>query len=126
MKRRVFIGILSGALVLTAILGWLYRTSPFFNRSDDLLPDSLAKICSKDKINDLGRIYREQSGEKQEEVLMELVFEDKARTSSKRHFLSSKVSEDFRSGHTVMVDGWLLSITEARQCALISLQKETK
>jgi hypothetical protein len=31
------------------------------------------------------------------------------------------VREDFARGRTVVVDGWLLSTTEARQCALFSL-----
>jgi hypothetical protein len=31
------------------------------------------------------------------------------------------VARDFADGHTVLVDGWVLSVTEARQCALFSL-----
>ena len=30
--------------------------------------------------------------------------------------------EDFRDGRTVVVDGWMLSSTEARLCALLSLE----
>ena len=33
----------------------------------------------------------------------------------------SRVRDDFARGRTVVVDGWLLSTTEARQCALFSL-----
>jgi hypothetical protein len=32
-----------------------------------------------------------------------------------------QVREDFIAGHTVLVDGWVLSITEARQSALFAL-----
>ncbi len=32
-----------------------------------------------------------------------------------------RVREDFERGRTVVIDGWLLSTTEARQCALFSL-----
>ena len=31
------------------------------------------------------------------------------------------VRRDFAEGHTIEVDGWLISVTEARQCALYSL-----
>ena len=31
------------------------------------------------------------------------------------------VHDDFDDGRTVVVDGWILSATEARQCALYSL-----
>lgn len=31
------------------------------------------------------------------------------------------VHDDFEHGRTVILDGWILSVTEARQCALFSL-----
>jgi hypothetical protein len=35
--------------------------------------------------------------------------------------LDDKIRNDFADGRTVLVDGWVLSLTEARQCALFSL-----
>ncbi len=35
--------------------------------------------------------------------------------------MSEKVQADFDNGETVVVRGWVLSRTEARQCALFSL-----
>jgi hypothetical protein len=35
--------------------------------------------------------------------------------------LQAEVLGDFSAGHIAVVDGWLLSTTEARQCALFSL-----
>jgi hypothetical protein len=35
--------------------------------------------------------------------------------------LNDRIRDDFASGRTVVVDGWVLSVTEARQCALYSL-----
>lgn len=32
-----------------------------------------------------------------------------------------RVLDDFAQGRTVVADGWILSVTEARQCALVSL-----
>jgi hypothetical protein len=33
-----------------------------------------------------------------------------------------QIRDDFAAGRTVLVDGWVLSVTEARQCALYSLK----
>jgi len=35
--------------------------------------------------------------------------------------LDDEVRDDFAAGRTVLVDGWVLSVTEARQAALFSL-----
>lgn len=37
--------------------------------------------------------------------------------------IADLVRVDFEQGRTVVVDGWLLSVTEARQCALFSLAR---
>ena len=34
---------------------------------------------------------------------------------------ADSIADDFAAGRTVMIDGWLLSMTEARQCAVYSL-----
>ncbi len=36
-------------------------------------------------------------------------------------WIERQVREDFAAGRTLLVDGWVLSATEARQCALLSL-----
>ena len=41
-----------------------------------------------------------------------------------RSALDEKVRTDFARGEVVMVDGWLLSVTEARLCALATLVPE--
>jgi hypothetical protein len=35
--------------------------------------------------------------------------------------LDSRVEQDFKTGKTVTAGGWVLSVTEARQCALYSI-----
>ena len=40
--------------------------------------------------------------------------------------LEERIRNDFILGNTVAVDGWLLSLTEARLCALVSLLREGK
>jgi hypothetical protein len=41
-----------------------------------------------------------------------------------RESLEARIRNDFIFGNTVAVDGWLLSITEARLCALVSLLQD--
>ncbi len=36
-------------------------------------------------------------------------------------WIDGQVRQDFTAGRTVTVEGWILSLTEARQCALYSL-----
>jgi hypothetical protein len=43
-----------------------------------------------------------------------------------RASLDERIRNDFINGNTVAVDGWLLSITEARLCALVSLLRDSK
>jgi len=43
---------------------------------------------------------------------------------SLRSSLEERIRNDFIDGDTVAVDGWLLSITEVRLCALVSLLKD--
>ena len=41
-----------------------------------------------------------------------------------KELLQQKVHSDFEGGNTVIVSGWVLSVTEARQCALFSLTQD--
>jgi hypothetical protein len=45
---------------------------------------------------------------------------DAASDDDLRALVAARVREDFESGETVQVDGWILSCTEARLCALAS------
>jgi hypothetical protein len=44
-----------------------------------------------------------------------------ARLTGRPPSVAELVADDFEHGRTVTVDGWILSATEARQCALFSL-----
>jgi tRNA G26 N,N-dimethylase Trm1 len=40
-----------------------------------------------------------------------------------QRFLDDEVENDFKAGEIVTINGWVLSLTEARQCALFSIIK---
>jgi hypothetical protein len=57
-------------------------------------------------VREIGRSYRASSGERDPATL--------------RHSIDASpgVQDDFANGRTVIVNGWVLARTEARQCAL--------
>ena len=72
---------------------------------------------------ELGNRYREISGENSRDSLMSIIFLGfEGRPKERGNYLALSVEKDFKENRTVVVDGWLLSITEARQCALLSLE----
>lgn len=125
MNRRNFI-FLAGAL--TASVGiptwyYQYRTPEY----DPMLaePESLAYIWDENTMLEIGKKYlSEHPDEKSERKLVKSLL--KKTTSNQQELIESLqqlTREDYVQDHIVMVDGWLLSVSEARQCALYSLIK---
>lgn len=76
------------------------------------------------RIRELGCRYRAaRPDENDREALTKTLRGDldagSSRSASAR--LKDRVRADFAEGRTVQLDGWILSVTEARQCALFSL-----
>lgn len=123
MKRRNFVLLGTAGAALIAIPSWYYKYGDL--DYDQLLtePELLSHIWDTDSINDIGKIYRdkypdENSEPKLVKLLMPANFND---TPSLSEALQTQIQEDYKTRAIVMVDGWLLSTTEARQCALFSL-----
>src|SRR5579871_3646803 len=78
-------------------------------------PQSLALIWDEETINNIGSQYRAKfPSEKSERSLVKLLNETPTEET---------ITSDFKNGNIVIVDGWMLSTTEARQCALASVQQ---
>jgi hypothetical protein len=113
MKRRDF--------VLSAIAGiGVVSISTYYFLSDveyDAIlahPHSLSLIWDTQTINSIGNQYRTNTPD--ESSASSLVKLLQPGISN----LDEVIEHDFETGKTVIVDGWVLSITEARQCALAS------
>lgn len=123
MKRKTFILLASAGAAAVAIpLGYHYLTKPMF---DPALanPESLSMIWEPDTIRAMGASYRVVAPEERSEaVLVNLLSAETPSNPAVASSLERKVKDDFKQGDTVMVDGWILSRTEARQCALLSVQ----
>ena len=92
-------------------------------------PQSLTPICDTATIKQIGIDYRKKFPEEtQTDHLAQLILTDKngkilsdlTDTNSFALMLRDKISQDFRSGETIIIKGWVLSKTEGRQCALFS------
>ena len=70
------------------------------------------------------RYLRQYPQENTGQKLVELLTEDVSRKQSDfLESISSRIKEDYKNGKTVTLDGWILSVTECRQCALFSLTR---
>ena len=123
MKRRNFVLLGSAGVAIIAIPSWyyMYRDSSY----DELLtePELLSYIWDDNTIHEIGEIYREQyPNENSKNKLVKLLMKsDLTDTITINEFLQKQIQEDYKIKDIVMIDGWLLSLTEARQCALFSL-----
>jgi hypothetical protein len=77
-----------------------------------------------DAVRDVGRRYRESVPRESDAPELEAAIRASrpwtARIGLTHPPIADEVRDDFDAGRTVVVDGWLLSVTEARQCALYS------
>jgi hypothetical protein len=97
------------------------------NRGDDAVDrPALLEILGPDRVRELGIRYRATTpGESSDSALRVKV---SGRRSGLRlpfigqHSIGAMIRDDFAAGRTVLVDGWVLSVTEARQAALYSLR----
>ena len=128
MKRREFIGI---AAVSTAAV-----VVPALARGDTSVAATLAYprllqlLHDEQIVRDLGRRYREiVPAEDSADTLVDAIMAGESAEFSIQHAATpslcarvhEQVQRDFASSRTVTIDGWVLSVTEARQCALNSL-----
>ncbi len=112
MKRSTFILLtLSGTAALAIpSIGCQHEPDPLAH------PDFLSQVCDSATITRIGAAYRNQApDEAQKEKLIGLL---KAGVDP-RH-----IQAEYAAGNTVILKGWVLSLTEARQCALYSLRSQ--
>ena len=106
-----------------ALPTWYYKYRDL--EYDQLLtePELLSHIWDGNTISEIGDIYQNKfSDENSERKLVTLLSNNVlANLITTTEMLQQQITNDFKIGNTVMVDGWILSKTEARQCALFSL-----
>ena len=123
MKRRNFIILTGLGISAIAVPTWYYKYRDL--EYDQLLtePELLSYIWDGNTISKIGENYREQfPDENSERQLVGLLSNiNSSGTNAWVESLRQEITEDYKTGKTVLVEGWILSRTEARQCALFSL-----
>lgn len=88
-------------------------------------PDLIAAL-GPDAVRNLGRRYRASVPRESDAARLETAIRASRPWTARiglTHPIADQVRDDFDAGRTVVVDGWLLSVTEARQCALYSARQ---
>ena len=87
-------------------------------------PGLITNIRDSQQIETIGTAYLKKALKEDKRTLVRLLLaEAPDDTTAIPGFLEKQVARDFETGDTVMVNGWILSKTEARQCALYSLEQ---
>src|SRR4030095_16038847 len=133
MKRRTFVWLATGASVSFYLPHFYCR--PKTNRFTKNLsrPVALQHICDSKTIMEIGKAYQQQAkNENDEPALKKLLstneqgkpINETMDSSSIAAILNQKIQQDFQQNRIVVANGWVLSVTEARQCALFSLTEK--
>jgi len=106
MDRREFLCLSLGAAVLAVPA-----------REDAAVPahPDLLSVLGPEPVREIGVQYRRLVPEENDPVRL------RAAMLAPGMSIARVVRRDFATGGTVLVNGWVLSVTEARQCALFSL-----
>ncbi len=129
MKRRTFIytGIaVAASLTLSDLL--LLNNEPKWKKQPFLYPFILSNILDEESLWVIGNSYRVKRPDEDSKIkLLNAITSGMLTiqtTNDKLHQameIEKNVELDFKSDKLIVIKGWVISETEARQCALLSL-----
>ena len=113
---------IAGVSVLTVSGAIYYKARPIKYDALIVEPQLLSHIWDTGTITSIGNSYISQTPkENSENDLARALIEDISGSPEEMaKSLTEKVAYDFENGDIVVIDGWILSRTEARQCGLLS------
>ncbi len=126
MKRRTFIHL---SAVASAIgIPSLFSFKPDGGVTSVLKkPVFLSRILNESILHEIGIAYKSMTPTGNIDQLVKLLLTDARNRYFKStdpaelsSFIDKKIEHDILNGNTVVVNGWIISVTEARQCALMS------
>lgn len=128
MKRQQFVLLGAAGIAALAVPSyWYYFTDADY---DPVLarPEALSLIWEDAAIRDIGKKYQAMpAGESRQRGLVNALSTLNAKESkATAAAIEQQIKKDFETGNTVLVDGWILSKTEARQCALFATTLQKK
>jgi hypothetical protein len=121
MDRRKFILLSTGAVAAAGATWYLLHLD---GRHERFLatPQAYPLIWDEATVSQIGTAYRadvptENDSEKLSGLLGEITGDDQQDAAA----LQAAIQEDYAAGRTFVLAGWIVAVTEARQCALYSL-----
>ena len=125
MDRRHFITRAAAGTLALGLPGATWQTGPSENLQTLARPALLDMLGAR-RVRDLGVHYRKMySTECDADILSAAIVGSDmpalTDASALHSYLEVTIRGDFAAGRTVLLKGWVLSVTEARQCALFSL-----
>jgi hypothetical protein len=126
MKRRDFI---QNSAFAAAAIGLPLLHSCNTPAGEDAMskPVFLSRLFDENTIKEAGKTYLKKTPyENDDDKIIQLLTDNSAIAESTdekaiHQYLDEKIKHDFEAGKTVLLKGWVLAVTEARQCALYSL-----
>jgi len=88
------------------------------------LPLFFSHIADVKTITEAGLAYRKANHGEDDRTVLAKILSGNETSGDKKAIeaaLDNRVKQDFQTNKTVTVSGWVLSLTEARQCALFSI-----
>lgn len=126
MKRKQFLYTIS-LLALIPILEFEWKS---YHHDPLTEAKELWKFCSFIELKIMGEKYRQLKPEENSKDQLSRLLRYKESTNnyvennnSLRKLIHNKVKRDYQNANTLLLNGWVISQTEARQCGLISLQQ---
>lgn len=126
MHRRQFLGIAAVGTLLFSLPGTTWRVGSSAHVHTLARPGLLRFLGDDQTVREIGAAYRSAVPEEDDmDTLIAVLVEDLRlgghSGAGLPDRLDHRIREDFERGRTIQLNGWILSVTEARQCALFSL-----
>lgn len=121
LSRRDFLRSALGvaSLIATGVTGTGCRTilvAPI------LAAPALLDTLGAERVRQLGTLWRETHAAERSATDLASAITAHLETPPTAEGVAAAVRTDFENDRIVMLDGWMLAVTEARQCALFSLE----
>ncbi len=129
MKRRTFLLTTTAALAAASVPVVSYYSNRKKEYHPLVMPEELGNFCDEKVIREIGGQYRKLAPQENDKAKLEqmLLAGDGNKPVAKDDkeavalLMEKKTLDDFNQFRIHVLSGWVISVTEARQCALFSL-----
>lgn len=125
MKRKKFIALAAVSAAAVPLAYYSYQKSKkVYNQVN--FPAMLAQFCTAEELKGIGNAYlqtvpEEKDAEKLKSLLLAGITATTVNSNNADEHLNKKTEDDFLKQNIKVLNLWVVTHTEARQCALFSL-----